>query len=299
MEQLFYQEDNLQYFNSLQCCRQQNPALMEQLFYQEDNVQYFNILQCCGQQNSALMEQLFYQEDNLQYFNILPYCRQQNSALMEHRAPAAQRQMRKKISFGPTSFHLAQTFGAYFFRWHFYFFLCYKRYELQNPALMEQLFYQEDNVQYFNILQCCGQQNSALMEQLFYQEDNLQYFNILPYCRQQNSALMEHRAPAAQRQMCKKISFGPTSFHLAQTFGAYFFRWHFYFFLCYKRYELRKRLMTRINNDDGVHFLIGGDRWWLSVIRWDQLSTLILLIGHGVYLINQECNYIIELADCQ
>ena len=87
------------------------------------------------------------------------------------------------------------------------------------------------------------------------------------------------RAPAAQRQMRKKISFGPTFFHLAQTFGAYFFR--------------------RINNADGVYFLIGGDRWWLSVIKWDQLSTLILLIGHGVYLINQECNYIIELADCQ
>ena len=55
------------------------------------------------------------------------------------------------------------------------------------------------------------------------------------------------RAPAAQRQMRqmrKKISFGPTFFHLAQTFGAYFFRRHFYFFLCYKRYELRKRLMT-------------------------------------------------------
>ena len=55
------------------------------------------------------------------------------------------------------------------------------------------------------------------------------------------------RAPAAQRQMSqmrKKISFGPTFFHLAQTFGAYFFRRHFYFFLCYKRYELRKRLMT-------------------------------------------------------
>ena len=41
------------------------------------------------------------------------------------RAPAAQRQMRqmrKKISFGPTFFHLAQTFCAYFFRRHFYFF---------------------------------------------------------------------------------------------------------------------------------------------------------------------------------
>ena len=55
------------------------------------------------------------------------------------------------------------------------------------------------------------------------------------------------RAPTAQRQMRqmrKKKSFGPTFFHLAQTFGAYFFRRHFYFFLCYKRYELRKRLMT-------------------------------------------------------
>ena len=50
MEQLFYQEDNQQYFNILQCCWQQNPALMEQLFYQEDNLQYFNILQCCRQQ---------------------------------------------------------------------------------------------------------------------------------------------------------------------------------------------------------------------------------------------------------
>ena len=55
---------------------------------------------------------------------------------------------------------------------------------------------------------------------------------------------IDFRAPAVQRQMRKKISFGPTSFHLAQTFGAYFFRRHFYFFLCYKRYELRKRLMT-------------------------------------------------------
>ena len=50
------------------------------------------------------------------------------------RAPAAQRQMRKKNSFGPTSFHLAQTFGAYFFRRHFYFFLCYKRYEIAQAA---------------------------------------------------------------------------------------------------------------------------------------------------------------------
>ena len=58
---------------------------------------------------------------------------------------------------------------------------------------------------------------------------------------------IRNRAPAAQRQMRqmrKKNSFGPTFFHLAQTFGAYFFRRHFYFFLCYKQYELRKRLMT-------------------------------------------------------
>ena len=83
------------------------------------------------------------------------------------------------------------------------------------------------------------------------------------------------RAPAAQRQMRqmrKKISFGPTFFHLAQTFGAYFFRRHFYFFLCYKRYELRKRLMTPNKQCRWRVFL---NWWWPLVIIGYKVRPII------------------------
>ena len=107
------------------------------------------------------------------------------------------------------------------------------------------------------------------------------------------------RAPAAQRQMRKKISFGPTFFHLAQTFGAYFFRRHFYFFLCYKRYELRKRQMTPNKQCRWRVFL---NWWWPLVIIGYKVRPIIdtyLVDWTWFYLINQESNYIIELADCQ
>ena len=80
------------------------------------------------------------------------------------------------------------------------------------------------------------------------------------------------RAPAAQRQMRKKNSFGPTFFHLAQTFGAYFFRRHFYFFLCYKRYELRKRLMTLNKQCRWRVFL---NWWWPLVIIGYKVRPII------------------------
>ena len=84
-----------------------------------------------------------------------------------------------------------------------------------------------------------------------------------------------YRAPAAQRQMRqmrKKISFGPTFFHLAQTFGAYFFRRHFYFFLCYKRYELRKWLMTPNKQCRWRVFL---NWWWPLVIIGYKVRPII------------------------
>ena len=80
------------------------------------------------------------------------------------------------------------------------------------------------------------------------------------------------RAPAAQRQMRKKISFGPTFFHLAQTFGAYFFRRHFYFFLCYKWYELRKRLLTPNKQCRWRVFL---NWWWPLVIIGYKVRPII------------------------
>ena len=92
--------------------------------------------------------------------------------------------------------------------------------------------------------------------------------SVYAICKQQRHS----RAPAAQRQMRKKISFGPTFFHLAQTFGAYFFRRHFYFFLCYKWYELRKRLLTPNKQCRWRVFL---NWWWPLVIIGYKVRPII------------------------